>query len=190
MVLNDSGHPLMTGGRVVKRTTSWCFANGQETGTIGVPAVPLLPLFLLILLLLLLVYRPSCANSIRRHCCWLVLLLIYCLLATRAPQVVQIAGLNPFLFERSSLKQIDEESVCFFEIPLTTSLYSLRLPQVPGSSWSPSCGIRHCTFLIWRLKYNSITNGTFSISRRVKHINSINTIKTPVSCRWLTLEVV
>ena len=160
MVLNDSGqcHPLMTGGRVVKRTTSWCFANGQETGTIGVPAVPLLLLplllllflllllLLLILLLLLLVYRPSCANSIRRHCCWLVLLLIYCLLATRAPQVVQIAGLNLFLFERSSLKQIDEESVCFFEIPLTTSLYSLRLPQVPGSYWSPSCGIRHCTF--------------------------------------------
>ena len=103
MVLNDSGqcHPLMTGGRVVKRTTSWCFANGQETGTIGVPAVPLpllflllllLLLFLLILLLLLLVYRPSCANSIRRHCCWLVLLLIYCLLATRAPQVVQCTG--------------------------------------------------------------------------------------------------
>ena len=166
MVLNDSGqcHPLMTGGRVFKRTTSWCFANGQETGTIGVPAVPLpllllllllflllllllLPLLLLlILLLLLLVYRPSCANSIRRHCCWLVLLLIYCLLATRAPQVVQVAGLNRFLFERSSLKQIDEESVCFFEIPLTTSLYSLRLSQVPGSYWSPSCGIRHCTF--------------------------------------------
>ena len=150
MVLNDSGqcHPLMTGGRVVKRTTSWCFANGQETGTIGVPAVPLpLPLLLLlILLLLLLVYRPSCANSIRRHCCWLVLLLVYCLRPTRAPQVVQIAGLNRFLFERSSLKQIDEESVCFFEIPLTTSLYSLRLSQVPGSYWSPSCGIRHCTF--------------------------------------------
>ena len=123
MVLNDSGqcHPLMTGGRVVKRTTSWCFANGQETGTIGVPAVPLPLLLLLILLLLLLVYRPSCANSIRRHCCWLVLLLVYCLRPTRAPQVVQIAGLNRFLFERSSLKQIDEESVCFFEIPLTTS---------------------------------------------------------------------
>ena len=78
-------------------------------------------LLLLILLLLLLVYRPSCANSIRRHCCWLVLLLVYCLRPTRAPQVVQIAGLNRFLFERSSLKQIDEESVCFFEIPLTTS---------------------------------------------------------------------
>ena len=131
MVLNDSGqcHPLMTGGRVVKRTTSWCFANGQETGTIGVPAVPLLPLFLLILLLLLLVYRPSCANSIRRHCCWLVLLLIYCLLATRAPQVVQIAGLNRFLFERSSLNQIDEESVCFFEIPLTTSSVICAIPS-------------------------------------------------------------
>ena len=182
MVLNDSGHPLMTGGRVVKRTTSWCFANGQETGTIGVPAVPLLLLllFLLILLLLLLVYRPSCANSIRRHCCWLVLLLIYCLLATSAPQVVQIAGLDRFLlFERSSLKQIDEESVCFFEIPLTTSSVicaipsgSLMLPQVPGSYWSPSCGIRHCTTLIWRLKYNNITNGTFSISRSEKHINT------------------
>ena len=145
MVLNDSGHPLMTAGRVVKRTTSWCFANGQETGTIGVPAVPLpllllllllflllllLLLFLLILLLLLLVYRPSCANSIRRHCCWLVLLLIYCLLATSAPQVVQIAGLDRFLlFERSSLKQIDEESVCFFEIPLTTSSVICAIPS-------------------------------------------------------------
>ena len=174
MVLNDSGHPLMTAGRVVKRTTSWCFANGQETGTIGVPAVPLLLLLLLILLLLLLVYRPSCANSIRRHCCWLVLLLIYCLRATRAPQVVQIARLNQFLFERSSLNQIDEESVCFFEIPLTTSSAicaipsgSLMLPQVPGSYWSPSCGIRHCTFLIWRLKYiyKNITNGIFLIEK-------------------------
>ena len=195
MVLNDSGHPLMTAGRVVKRTTSWCFANGQETGTIGVPAVPLplllllillllLLLLLFLLLLLLLVYRPSCANSIRRHCCWLVLLLIYCLLATSAPQVVQIAGLDRFLlFERSSLKQIDEESVCFFEIPLTTSLYSLRLSQVPGSYWSPSCGIGHCTFFMWRLKYNYITNGTFSIFRSEKHTNSMYQYQTPVSCR-------
>ena len=42
------------------------------------PAVPLLlPLLrLLLLLLLLLLYRPSCANSIRWHCCWLVQWLI------------------------------------------------------------------------------------------------------------------
>ena len=193
MVLNDSGHPLMTGGRVVKRTTSWCFANGQETGTIGVPAVPLLLLllllllFLLILLLLLLVYRPSCANSIRRHCCWLVLLLMYCLLAIQGTKSIYKLpdDIYSYLKDIHWMNQVDEERVRFFEIPLTTSFVicaipsgSLMLTQVPGSYWSPSCscGIGHCAFLIWRLKYNNKTNnGTFSISRSGKHTNSIIT---------------